>query len=1644
MASIINTPVTFNYTGVNGYTSTITYSRITGGTSQIQLSIDENATSNKPLGITIAITPTVLNNGVKGSPYTSVTFTATGGSSPYTFSVDSTTLPAGLSLVSNILQGTISSNAAIGVYPITINVVDNHGNTGSQTYKLTITAAVIQPSTPQTAPSFPAPTPNTNSYKYVQGICYMSLPTANVTYTQTVGAAFSNTINQPVILNVVDINGNVIPKGTTVSLNDVSGNVLKSFYTGDGSTTGTVHSVSLYYTPTSYYSVFTANVHTDNQGTGWIPVTTLSATGTGRIIEGSNHANIFGPDVGNYGTGLFAGGNSNNTYIRQSDFLDINGNPLTSSKHFSYRLNGQGFQNPNYGTLLASTGIPTYGPEIGFGQIASSTAGTPYGSSIIDTIIDFYVVTDPLTATATPLKLYTPYTFVKTNQPFWIQTVPPYANNPNGYGAYGVNWGDGTGTDKVDASTNKTSTIYFTHSYTAARNTPYTVTVKAYNQTSDIDRIAPLAIAVLSAQYYVQDTFPEISLANYSKTIQGTTPVLPYSKSEVEIGSNEWVTADNINAVLTKLDSNFDYLNGITKTIRKAPQFELIEWVNDLLQYPYWNTTLSGSNAYTNLSSTHNYGNVPGVIRDFKSYKSPYSAPDYYNYFVYSIDNTYSTLEIRRNNYTNDRVSVLSAVIPGADNINIYTTDVSGNSLYMLASDTGSYGITSLYRFGLNYNAGSATATIINQIGGAKSDGTGGSLTDHYYFGAGPNYTDVPTEIKLYNNKVYVADKSNNCIKVYNAALTYINTIYTRALTGFEISPFDINQNTEDIFMLGTLKAPNAPVIVSVQTSAVDATTTQYAVTWDHDGLRLSSVYGVSANFIIYGEIEGNGGNFLEIDSFYSPAVNLDNPPRLTKYVFNSTQNYINFVVQAMSMYGATYNSVPSSPSITPNQDVFPSPYSVFVFDTNNNLLNTLQIPEVPANANIRKLLVEPTGVFYYIVTDAYIYKYTTTGLFVNRINSPSYGALNEPIVTAFIDDRNYFYIATATRLFKFIDLPSTSTLFDIDVISNYYTLLSAYTIGSNELIQDWVYNKSINAVLKNHEILAKSIAGKYVITVDQSNNLVSFINRPVSATDVINSLSADESSFIHVNEVLSSAVINRVVDKIYNIQTVVLSAVTPEYIVLPPVYTANILGLVTAASAYTYYQYNQPPPIITQQPTRVAVTQGQDATFTFGVSSAGGQDTINYQWLINGTPIPAASASTYTVLSAMLADAGTYSCSAYDAAGVVLSDNAYLAVTLETLFAFASAASIGNLYSTLPNNLPSRYGNDYKFTFDVLNAPLSANLIINLCETHGTTPWYFANSVYITVNSGTIPILTTSTSNSSVFVLSLSSYLSTDSSTAQPDGYPGTYTGKFSVDLSLGPITGGNSMVPRVIASVSEGYLFNPTFTNGLSAGPLGMDVGTLTVYQTSGVAAYAGISNNSLGGYVNINPYISHTWSIDGVASTVYPNNPYLQLTPASTTSSTLTVHRTTCPGETEVTLGYGRTVPAAIATPRYTITTNSAVINSGNGFVTGGGTYSAGSIATIRNVGTYLQAYGSIPGCRTHNGASKGSPLIVTGPGCWDVGVYPLGGDGSVTYTGGNLTVFEDPASWGDSQKAASTSIAQVYVDGNKTITAYFQHN
>ena len=81
----------------------------------------------------ISLSPTTANNIISGTAF-SQTFTASGGATPYTFSV-SGTLPTGITLTSaGILSGTTTQS---GTFNITITATDANGCTGSQAYALT-------------------------------------------------------------------------------------------------------------------------------------------------------------------------------------------------------------------------------------------------------------------------------------------------------------------------------------------------------------------------------------------------------------------------------------------------------------------------------------------------------------------------------------------------------------------------------------------------------------------------------------------------------------------------------------------------------------------------------------------------------------------------------------------------------------------------------------------------------------------------------------------------------------------------------------------------------------------------------------------------------------------------------------------------------------------------------------------------------------------------------------------------------------------------------------------------------------------------------------------------------------------------------------------------------------------------------------------------------------------------------------------------------------------------------------------------------------------------------------------------------------------------------------------------------------------
>ncbi len=87
-------------------------------------------------GTLVSISPSSLPAAVQNTAY-SQTVTASGGVSPYIYTVTSGSLPTGLSL--NSSTGLISGDATtIAIYPFTITATDANSSTGSRDYSITV------------------------------------------------------------------------------------------------------------------------------------------------------------------------------------------------------------------------------------------------------------------------------------------------------------------------------------------------------------------------------------------------------------------------------------------------------------------------------------------------------------------------------------------------------------------------------------------------------------------------------------------------------------------------------------------------------------------------------------------------------------------------------------------------------------------------------------------------------------------------------------------------------------------------------------------------------------------------------------------------------------------------------------------------------------------------------------------------------------------------------------------------------------------------------------------------------------------------------------------------------------------------------------------------------------------------------------------------------------------------------------------------------------------------------------------------------------------------------------------------------------------------------------------------------------------
>jgi len=109
-------------------------------TFAIQATDRNGCTGMRPYSLTIAcptigVNPRGLPNGIVGRSYNK-NITAGGGTSPYSFTVVSGTLPPGLALTSSgVLSGTPTSS---GNFTFAIQATDRNGCTGTKSYSLMI------------------------------------------------------------------------------------------------------------------------------------------------------------------------------------------------------------------------------------------------------------------------------------------------------------------------------------------------------------------------------------------------------------------------------------------------------------------------------------------------------------------------------------------------------------------------------------------------------------------------------------------------------------------------------------------------------------------------------------------------------------------------------------------------------------------------------------------------------------------------------------------------------------------------------------------------------------------------------------------------------------------------------------------------------------------------------------------------------------------------------------------------------------------------------------------------------------------------------------------------------------------------------------------------------------------------------------------------------------------------------------------------------------------------------------------------------------------------------------------------------------------------------------------------------------------
>jgi len=181
-----------------------------------------------------------------------------------------------------------------------------------------------------------------------------------------------------------------------------------------------------------------------------------------------------------------------------------------------------------------------------------------------------------------------------------------------------------------------------------------------------------------------------------------------------------------------------------------------------------------------------------------------------------------------------------------------------------------------------------------------------------------------------------------------------------------------------------------------------------------------------------------------------------------------------------------------------------------------------------------KKIILDTAEEFFYVIYNSKVIKYSILGMFVNVVGNIDsiYG-----FTAGCIDANHNIYIADKNRVFKFLDVVESFSIFN-SALDNLYWKEDDLKVAEEEFLQDWSVNRVLNRVTHNANTFRKSLHSKFGIINTYSVNGVTteYTAIPIPSADTLPCTeNALKDVTVGVNELTLSQVLNRGLEKIYN-----------------------------------------------------------------------------------------------------------------------------------------------------------------------------------------------------------------------------------------------------------------------------------------------------------------------------------------------------------------------------------------------------------------------------------------------------------------------------------------------------------------------------